>query len=627
MKNPIIAFFILLIINNISGLSTGTNINKQDPGTQKFEMILPDLYRYKGASNSYLIKSGSSAILIDAGSENIGTHLKETGVSKIDWVLHTHYHRDQGLADQKLKQTGTTIAIGEAEKEMLHPAGNKPPFNIPDKFLLNGEVPDWGRRMAPVEKPGVEKTFVNGETFDWKQYRIHVLYTPGHTEGSVSYTVEIDGKIICFTGDLILKGGYAHDLYSMQWTYLENPGIDSSLISLDKIRQLGSELLLPSHGDIIDEPETDMRILSIRLQKVQKALSFERAGRWNWSGFVPVSPHVIQDCATTSQIIIAPEGEALMFDCGDDFTIDRLEKAKKMFGIKRIAIIIPSHWHYDHIDGIQTIADAEKAKVWVWEGLAEHLEFPERFPTTCWAGKSIKPDRILLKGEEFLWGGYSFKVYPNPAHMEEQMALSAIVDGLKYFLIADGTSSNKESHIRSAIHGYNGISLATGLIKTAQSFYDADPYLCLPAHSNGFATHDDTKDEFMNWAVETTDVIKALLPPAHPEIGFNPYWATFYPAKIKSNSGEKVQMSLRLSNFSTILISGKFRLKSYGNISLDNDVHEFAIEAGEIKDFPFTVKCAISASPGIHIITADILYDNEVFAEFPQGYVVLERDK
>ncbi len=60
--------------------------------------------------------------------------------------------------------------------------------------------------------------------------------------------------------------------------------------------------MLPSHGATINEPLADLRMLKSRLTRLQKDLSSERAGRWNWSNFVQVSDHVIQDCGSTSQI-------------------------------------------------------------------------------------------------------------------------------------------------------------------------------------------------------------------------------------------------------------------------------------------------------------------------------------
>lgn len=64
----------------------------------------------------YQIKSCTSAILIDDGSETIADYLNEIGVSKIDWILHTHYHRDQCLGDLQFKLKGTAIAIGSEKK-------------------------------------------------------------------------------------------------------------------------------------------------------------------------------------------------------------------------------------------------------------------------------------------------------------------------------------------------------------------------------------------------------------------------------------------------------------------------------------------------------------------------------
>lgn len=613
---------VLLLCYSVAGYSAAVSGNSQQGnGDQGFEIILPDLYLHKGAANSYLLKSGSSAILIDAGSEGIPDHLHEIGVSKVEWILHTHYHRDQCLGDMKLKKQGASIGLSSLEKEMLGPAGMQPPFEMPAQFMLNGELPDWGRRMAPFQKPGVDKILDDGASFAWNQYHIRVIGTPGHTGGSITYLVETGGKRIAFTGDLIMQGGHVQDLYSMQWIYLENPGIDSSLASLKKISGFRPDLILPSHGEIVSDPGHNIRLLEIRLKQVQNSLTFERAGRWNWSGFVQISPHVVQDCGTTTQIIISEKGEALLYDCGDDFTVSRLAEAKRKFGIRNIAVIIPSHWHFDHVNGIPGIVKSEGAKVWVYEGLSEHLEFPKHFPTTCWSGITIKPDRVLLDGEEFTWGGYSFRVYPNPAHMEEQMALFALVDDLKFLFLGDGTASNSEGHLRSVIHGYNGISLATGLIGTAKSVYNASPYICVPAHSNGFATHEDTRDEYMAWAVNTADAIAALLKPHLPETGYNPYWASFYPARMKVFPGEKVKMALRIKNFCNTGISGHFRLKNYGNIIFEQEEYTYELQSGESKDIRFTVKVSKVPAPGIHIITADIYCNNELFGELPQGFL------
>ncbi len=150
-------------------------------------------------------------------------------------------------AVQALKNSGTKIAIGNSDKDYLQTADNMGPIITDNRYLLNGELSDYGRRMEPFQKPGVDRGLSEGDIIDWNQFHIRTIETPGHTKGSVSYLVEVDGRSICFSGDLIIRGGYVRDVYSMQWIYLQNPGIDSSLSSIDKISSLnpGSYASLP----------------------------------------------------------------------------------------------------------------------------------------------------------------------------------------------------------------------------------------------------------------------------------------------------------------------------------------------------------------------------------------------
>jgi glyoxylase-like metal-dependent hydrolase (beta-lactamase superfamily II) len=223
--------------------------------------ILPNIYVYKDICNVYVLKSGNSALLIDAGSGNIASHLNEIGVDKVEWILHTHYHRDQCIGSSVLNKSGAKIAISEKEADLLNRDEKTSPFKLPETLLLNGELPGWGKRLAPFQSVETDKSLTDGEEFVWNQYKIKIIDTPGHTEGSISFLVEVDGKRLCFTGDLIMKGGHVRDLYSMQWVYLQNPGIAASISSLSKLDEINANVLLPSHGEIISSPAEDIKLL------------------------------------------------------------------------------------------------------------------------------------------------------------------------------------------------------------------------------------------------------------------------------------------------------------------------------------------------------------------------------
>ena len=252
------------------------------------------------------------------------------------------------------------------------------------------------------------------------------------------------------------------------------------------------------------------------------------------------------------------------------------------------------------------------------------MEHPENFITTCWTDTKFLADRILTEGEKFEWGGYSFQVFHNPVHMEEQMGLAARIDGIGFYFTADGSASNRQGHMRSSIHCYNGISTRTGLIKTARSFNEADPYICVPAHSNGFATHSDTRQEFMDWAMSTTDAIISLLPPGHSEIGFNPYWTTFYPAKQAMVPGERKEVMLRIKNTASKPVSGKVWPRSHENILFPEKAINFELGPGEEGEIPIDIKVKTSCRSGTYIITADIEFGHEFFGESTQGYIIID---
>ncbi len=249
------------------------------------------------------------------------------------------------------------------------------------------------------------------------------------------------------------------------------------------------------------------------------------------------------------------------------------------------------------------------------------MESPENFLSTCWTETRFKADRVLSEGEQFEWGGYSFGVFHNPVHMEEQMGLSALVDGIKFYFIADGSSINRNGLMRSSIHCYNGISTYTGLIKTAQSFYDADPYICLGAHSNAFALHTDARHEFREWAVNTTDALRNILPPGRSEVGFNPYWASFYPAKLGMKPGEKREVVLRIKNKESHPVAGMVWLKGSEDISLSDRAIPYKLGPGEDGSLKVSVSVKKTGRPGTHIITADVEFDHELFGEFPHAYI------
>src|SRR5262249_14339195 len=81
-----------------------------------FQRIQDGLFRWTDTCNVYILKDGSSALLIDLGDGSVLDHLGEIGVERVEWVLFTHHHREQCQGAPRLKDRGVKVAAPEAER-------------------------------------------------------------------------------------------------------------------------------------------------------------------------------------------------------------------------------------------------------------------------------------------------------------------------------------------------------------------------------------------------------------------------------------------------------------------------------------------------------------------------------
>src|SRR5674476_640473 len=56
--------------------------------------LTENLFLFEDTCNVYIVRDGTRAILIDFGSGKVLDHLPELGITTVDWVMHTHHHRD-----------------------------------------------------------------------------------------------------------------------------------------------------------------------------------------------------------------------------------------------------------------------------------------------------------------------------------------------------------------------------------------------------------------------------------------------------------------------------------------------------------------------------------------------------
>jgi hydroxyacylglutathione hydrolase len=168
------------------------------------------------AHNSYYLSSGGEAAVIDPRRDcQIYNQLAADDCAKIKYILETHRNEDYVVGSLEL-QNMTEAEIGHS-REL--------PFKYGEHNLADDDVLNVG------------------------SVKIKALYTPGHTNESLSYAVfEGSEPRMIFTGDTLFAGSVGRtDLYGKQAQVTQAEKLYTSLH--EKILQFGDGVLVyPAHG-------------------------------------------------------------------------------------------------------------------------------------------------------------------------------------------------------------------------------------------------------------------------------------------------------------------------------------------------------------------------------------------
>jgi len=270
-----------------------------------------NLFLFTDTCNVYVVRDGSRCVLIDFGSGKVLDHLSALGITQVDWILHTHHHRDQCQGDHKAAERNIQIAVPAHERHLFADAEN---------FWRNRRVyhlyyvrNDFN---TVTENIPVARGLADYSTFRCQKTDFFVLPTPGHTLGSITLLASIDGKKTAFSGDLMYAPGKIQNLYDTQVNYGGAEGIDLGIYSLARLREQKAALLCPSHGEPIPDPDSGMAETIRRLTDYFRFQTGNAPSEENRA--YAVSPHLVCHFQTTSSFyaIISNSGKAMFIDYG-----------------------------------------------------------------------------------------------------------------------------------------------------------------------------------------------------------------------------------------------------------------------------------------------------------------------
>jgi glyoxylase-like metal-dependent hydrolase (beta-lactamase superfamily II) len=430
--------------------------------------LAQNIHTLGGAVSVGIIVDGDHALLIDCCDTVTPDVLRsELGIEHVDMILITQHRRPNSAGAYVYAATGAEIVVPKGERDLIEHGEEH--WNDPkNRWHLYHHQPG---PMVPARNLPVSRDVSEGDSVEWHGHTIRVLDTPGATDGSVSYVVEADNRTICFSGDAIYGSGQVYELHAFQkgnerigdyHGFLGN--LAKLTPSLQKLR--GLDLLVPSHGDQIEEPDAAIDLLTERLGAL-------------WSNYVEKSclnhyfpdmlaentpeglsvpepsfqvqtsepPAHVMKADYTTWILRSDSGAALMIDCGHDMVVDQMRSWLEHETISRLDGLWITHYHDDHVDAIPNYVATFGGSVETIDPLRDVIEHPEAWFLPCISPAKTAITKTRRHGESWRWEEFTLTAFHHPGQTFYHSGLLVEGHGTKVFFAGDsGSPTGLDDH-------------------------------------------------------------------------------------------------------------------------------------------------------------------------------------
>ena len=530
--------------------------------------VADGVFLLRSSCNVYAIVRDGAALLIDSGEADVIDQLTELGVDQVEWVLHTHAHRDQCAATPELARRGAQVAVSaEGEPFYKDPTGFWNDFNLYIRYQF---TPDTFKPARPIP---VHKILADGESLTWRGIDFTTLATPGHSLDHTTWLADVGGRKLAFTGDMIHSPGKVWNLFHFDYKYWDGgfTGVTKTLTGLSQILAQKVDLLLPSHGEPMDDPAGAVALLRDHLDDLydlpeEDEAETQPARRQGERREPPVIKQVTEHLyhvRPTGFVLLDGKGGALFYDHYSVPNEDsrwahaRIDTILKELKIERVEVVIPSHYHEDHVRGFPTLKDLG-AEFWVYEDFVDILEHPSRYNFCCLAPEITVADRVIHDNEWITWGPYTFQVTHFPGQTEYHMAMVGEVDGRRVMFMGDTDcftpGDPNMSRRKVKLHGissfFNEYNLdpGRGFEKAMQRLVELEPELMLFSHSGPREGSPEAYRTNLETIRTRRALVEKVLPHEDPNIGFDPNQFSFYPYTAPLDADGAVEAEVRLRN-------------------------------------------------------------------------------
>ena len=572
--------------------------------------IAPGVLRSPGAPAGYALLADGKALLIDA------PHPSDGLAATVESVLLTHYHRDSVRAVGTFLKNKVPVRAPKGADEWLH-ADKVRKYWQESLPLRNSRT---AYLVVPQGFDHIDCSLTDGATIDWRGWKLQIIDTPGHARAHVAILAQKKASSdILFTGGAFASSGKLWAPYTTDWDHWTDLGLKPAAASLRKLAELNPDLLCPAHGPVVAKNaaaalnQTADAVEEVGFLKSFERFTKERLGNAPQYRFLAkeqaqsngskpwtrVSEHLW--LTGNTYVLISKDNACLMFDPWDQRSVDQWLKLQKDQRLGALEVVLFSHAHYDHYDGVYPLPNRDSFQIWALDHVALPLAEPFKLRAPFLDPRPIRFDKQPRDGDTLAWREYRFTFHDLPGQTEFTMGVETVIDGKRCYFTADNFF---HQDMFSGSGGWMGLnrSFPPLYAASARKVLDAAPEWVLAEHGGPFEFSAEDFRRRVQWGQVGAKAADALSPSGQHLHDWNPHHIHVEPLVQKAKPGAKLKWTLIGEN--RLGRSQSWHITLDGRGVLENQQWQLDAAAGTTvrREFSFTVPDNLSAGRQIWVL-------------------------
>jgi glyoxylase-like metal-dependent hydrolase (beta-lactamase superfamily II) len=129
---------------------------------------------------------------------------------------------------------------------------------------------------------------------------------------------------------------------------------------------------------------------------------------------------------------------------------EAIARIKAATGVRRIEVVVPTHYHGDHIENIPELIEQEKASLVCLDVVADPIEHPERYNLCSmlpWYGtrhRTIAVDHRVASGFRLRWHEYELEIFHLGGQTWHHAGIQATIAGRRVVFVGDSMANTAD---------------------------------------------------------------------------------------------------------------------------------------------------------------------------------------